>query len=225
MRKVAECFEAYIRHEVEKALHGSVILEHQFGLRVDSRPKRPHAPPVSWRHILPLDSCCSLLGLRFPVSFQSNWIKSIGHYLPFCFFFFCLAWPGVGCWRPCCGFLRFFLRLLLRISCSCFFHRGALFRLFYGLLSRAAAFAGRGRRGLDSFSAGSPGFLQPNRSKICGGILLDGADIEIVLKTAHLSSTALLSFDLRACLARAVSSHHQSSVPGTYASACPAKLL
>ena len=52
--------------------------------------------------------------------------QSIGHYLPFCFFFFfCLEWLGVGCWRSCCLDLdAFFSACSCRISCSCCFTEG-----------------------------------------------------------------------------------------------------
>ena len=52
--------------------------------------------------------------------------KSISHYLPFAFFFFfCLEWPGAGCWRSCClAFSAFFSACSCLISCSCCFTNG-----------------------------------------------------------------------------------------------------
>ena len=100
--------------------------------------------------------------------FQSNWIKSIGHHLPFCFFFFCLAWPGGGCWRSCClDFSAFFSACSCRISCSCFFHRGLCSGSLWPVKPGEELCWARKAR-TDSFRR----FPRPfsARSKICGGI-------------------------------------------------------
>ena len=104
----------------------------------------------------------------FPIKLD----KSIGHYLPFCFFFLLFGMAGVGCWRSCClDFFCFLLRLpSCRISCSCFFTEGFCSGSLWLVKSGEELLLGE--EGADGLFSLPPGFLLPARSKICGGILL-----------------------------------------------------